>query len=674
MPSLSNLSELNVLTVALSGALFFLILCLWIYYLKTQNIQQKLTRITLALAAADIGTWEWDISKDTITFDRKWLDQLGYQDCPNSLPLIEHKSYLYPANMDTFDGFTATLNDLANDRYDSFEKEYPLVDNLGNSRWMLGRGKITDRDSKGKPLRVSGTNLDITQRKKAEEINKIQQLRFKRILDGMTDGFAIIDNLGKFLEVNPALCKMTGFTAEELLQMRISDLKPGGNHEQFLERRHNVISKGHELFESRYVCKDGSHINVELNAMSFSEGSEKERLLCYFIRNITEKKLLEQAIQQSQKLETIGTLAGGIAHDFNNILSAIIGRTELAKLHTDSTNKLEEDLDSILSSGSRASELIQQILTFSRPTDSERVIISPLSLTKETLKMLRSVIPANIEIEESYSVQGVYLRADPVKINQILTNLCINAFHALEESGGKIQVQLSEVEHNNQNLHSGRYLCMSVADNGPGIDKKNQERIFDPFFTTKEEGKGTGLGLSMVHSIVKSYDGFINLESEKGKGSTFNIFLPIEEQDEPSQELAVDRKDPLTGSERILYVDDDEIVAKIAKEILEALGYKVTVVIDSKNALELFSSNPQNFDLVISDQTMPNLTGAALAVKIFSIRPDIPFILTTGYSATVSEEQAKRLGIKAYVHKPFRANTLSKVIRNALSSENSQTA
>ncbi len=671
MPSLSNLSELNTLTVVLSVTLFFLILCLWIFYLKTQNIRQKLTRTTLALAAADIGTWEWNISQDTITFDRKWLDQLGYHDQPDTSPLIEHESYLYPANRDTFDEFTATLNDLANDRYDSFEKEYPLVDNLGNSRWMLGRGKITDRDSKGKPLRVSGTNLDITQKKKLEERSKIKEQEYSSILTAIADGFFLIDSVGNFTEVNPAFCLMTGYSEKELLRMSIADLELIVDQECITQRIKFATAKGSDHFESIYTCKDGRQIDVEINTTHFNDLNGR---ICVFIRDITEKKRLEHALLQSQKLETIGTLAGGIAHDFNNILSAIIGRTELAKLHTDSRNKLEEDLDGILSSGSRASELIQQILTFSRPTDSECVTISPLSLTKETLKMLRSIIPANIEIQESSSIQGVYLRADPVKINQILINLCINAFHALEDSGGKIHINLSEVEQNNQNQHSGRYLCMSVADDGPGIDKKNQERIFDPFFTTKEEGKGTGLGLSMVHSIVKSYDGFITLESQKGKGCTFNIFLPIEEQDEPSQELAVDRKEPLTGSERILYVDDDEIVAKIAKEILETLGYKVTVVIDSKNALELFSCNPQSFDLVISDQTMPNITGAALAERMFSIRPDIPFILTTGYSATVSEEQAKRLGIKAYVHKPFRANTISKVIRNALSSENSQTA
>jgi len=383
-----------------------------------------------------------------------------------------------------------------------------------------------------------------------------------------------------------------------------------------------------------------------------------------------EKGKLEARLNQAQKMEAIGTLAGGIAHDFNNILSAILGYTELAKDDCKPGSTIEKDLEKVLASGNRAKGLVQQILAFSRQSATEFQYIQPASIVKETINMLRPSLPTTIEIIENIDPATGHIFADPSQISQIVMNLSTNAFHAMEEAGGRLSISLKETAFKNEELiheqgvTAGVFIKLSICDSGPGMTQEVKDKIFDPYFTTKGIGKGTGMGLSIVHGSVKSYGGFIILNSELGKGSDFQIFFPVLEEPVPHKIDAVEQIP--AGEERILFIDDEAILAEMGKHMLERLGYHVTVRKSSLEALETFQNQPDQFDIVITDQTMPGMTGVDLARRMMQIRPDIPIILCTGYSSIISEEKAKSMGIKEFALKPLAKKDIAKLIRKAL--------
>jgi PAS domain S-box-containing protein len=382
-----------------------------------------------------------------------------------------------------------------------------------------------------------------------------------------------------------------------------------------------------------------------------------------------DKKRLEAQLKQAQKMEAVGTLAGGIAHDFNNILSAVIGYTEIALEDVTENTLLKKNLKEVLKAGERARELVNQILAFSRHSEETLKPLKVKIILKEALKLLRASLPSTIEIVQNIESEACVL-ASPTQIHQILMNLCTNAGHAMQERGGSLDVSLTDVEldsrftSQNPGASPGPYLKLTVRDTGHGIPPEVQDRIFDPFFTTKGIGEGTGMGLAVVHGIITNYGGIIQIESQAGKGTTFDIFIPIIEKETDIQ--AAEQSSVPHGSERILFVDDEEIMVDVGRQMLERLGYRVTVKSSSVEALSLFKARQDEFDLVITDMTMPILTGDRLAVKLMAIRPDIPVILCTGYSAQVSEEKAKSLGIKAFVMKPLVRISLANTIRRVL--------
>jgi nitrogen-specific signal transduction histidine kinase/ActR/RegA family two-component response regulator len=396
-----------------------------------------------------------------------------------------------------------------------------------------------------------------------------------------------------------------------------------------------------------------------------------------FGRDITGRKLaeeekanLEAQLQQAQKMESIGTLAGGIAHDFNNILFPMFGYLEMMLEDVPEDNPLRGKLAEVFNGAIRARDLVQQILTFSRQTEIEKKPLKMQFVIKEVLKLIRSSLPTTIGIHQDISNECEFVMADPTQVHQIAMNLITNAYHAMEETGGELTVNLKEVELAAEDLKDlamipGPYVCLSVADTGPGMDQGIIARIFDPYFTTKEEDKGTGLGLAVVHGIVKSHGGHISVYSEPGKGAEFKVYLPvIKEQKETSK---VETDTPIQkGDERILLVDDQDIIVQIEKQMLERLGYHVTARASSTDALETFQMQPDKFDLVITDLTMPNMTGDKLAQKLMAIRPDIPVILCTGFSEKMSKEKVKSLRIKGFLMKPVVMKDLSGMIRKVL--------
>ncbi|MDJ0857347.1 MAG: PAS domain S-box protein [Desulfobacterales bacterium] len=384
-----------------------------------------------------------------------------------------------------------------------------------------------------------------------------------------------------------------------------------------------------------------------------------------------EKAQLENQLRQAQKMESIGTLAGGIAHDFNNILSPIIGFAEMTAEDLPADSQARANMGEILKAGRRAQEMVQQILTFSRQNSQERKPVKVAPIIQESLKLMRSSLPSTIDIHPHIEDEYGFVMGDTTQIHQMIVNLCTNAYHAMRESGGALNVYLDETHFQAPDdvplagMTPGRYTRIRVQDSGYGIAPDMLERIFEPYFTTKAPGEGTGMGLSMVHGIVRNHNGFIDVASTVGEGTTFGLYLPQILHTDETSITETTNFIPL-GNERLLLVDDEEQLLDMQSQMLERLGYEVTATSSSVEALSLFCQNPEDFDLMITDQTMPNLTGGELAAQVLHIREDLPIILCTGFSESLSPEAAAEIGIRHYLHKPIPLKSLARTVRIVL--------
>lgn len=382
-----------------------------------------------------------------------------------------------------------------------------------------------------------------------------------------------------------------------------------------------------------------------------------------------EREQVEAQLRQAQKMEALGTLTGGIAHDFNNILAAMIGFTELARSQVAEGSREAHHLQRVFEAGLRGRELVRQMLTFSRKTEQEKKPLQLSSIVKETVKLLRASTPSTISIRVDVQSESGLILGDPVQVQQVLMNLCSNAAYAMRENGGVLDVEVSDFSvvpsgGNPHGIEPGLYMRLVVRDTGSGMAPDTIDRIFDPFFTTKKLGEGTGLGLSVVHGIVNQCGGSITVESEPGKSSTFTVYFP--KITEGSVPAAVSHEALPTGDERILFVDDEEALVVMGEELLAELGYEVLSRTSSREALALLKEDPSQFDLVITDQTMPDITGVELAKEMLALRPDMPIILCTGFSHLVDEEAAKAAGIRAFAMKPLTKREIAKTIRRVL--------
>jgi PAS domain S-box-containing protein len=529
--------------------------------------------------------------------------------------------------------------------------------------------------------RETALKLEVDERLRVEASLRASEEKYRNILETMEEGYFEVDLEGNVTFFNDATSTMSGYGPDELIGMSYRQLLSESDADMMSRRFDQAYSSGEptDLIHFEVQTKAGGVRYVE-TSMSQVIGPEGVSGFRGIIRDITdrihtekERSRLERQFQQAQKMEAIGTLAGGIAHDFNNILSAVIGYTELV-LHEETIGLPQKsNLRKVLKAGHRAKGLVNQILTFSRQSDLEKEPLLVKLIIKEALKLLRATLPANIEIRSEIKSEALVV-ADPTQIHQVIMNLCANAGHAMLEAGGTLYVGLEEKRLDNQfvakhtDVTAGNFLRLRVSDNGPGIPEDIQDRIFDPFFTTKKKGEGTGMGLSVVHGIVKSHAGFIKVSSEFTKGTTFDIFLPITQD----KAMAIGEKEtPLaTGTERILFVDDEEFQADIGKQMLGRLGYHVVTQTNSTEALLLFRQDPAAFDMVISDMTMPVMTGDILAREMFKVRPDIPIIICTGYSERMSEDEARDMGIMGYAMKPIVMKELAEMIRSVLDKNN----
>ena len=453
----------------------------------------------------------------------------------------------------------------------------------------------------------------------------------------------------------------------------INQIGRKGDYQQIIGTRSNDEVALIEAFTSMVAnLEDAKKDLILTNQVLEKRAKDLEEEVQERRRAENEKEKLEAQLRQSQKMQAIGTLAGGVAHDFNNILWVIMGNTEIGLRKTPKDSPVHSKLQEILTASNRAKNLVDQILDFSRQDEQERSAVQIHIIAKEAVKMLESTLPSIIEIHKNIDLNCGSVFADPTQIHQMILNLGTNAYHAMEDKNGILEISLNVFDVNSKacescpELHQGKYVELTVSDSGCGMDKETMERIFEPFFTTKEVGEGTGLGLATVHGIVKSMGGAIKVYSEIGEGTTFRIFLP-QHGEENSGKIEKQQELPdLRGNERILIVDDEQQVVKMVQEMLEELSYTVTTVTDSKAALERFASNPDDFDLVITDQTMPAMTGVELAKQIIHIRPDIPILLTTGFSKMMTEERIKNSGIREFIKKPIVYYELETIVRKVL--------
>ncbi len=518
-----------------------------------------------------------------------------------------------------------------------------------------------------KPMGLRGLIIDLSKSKKMETDLK----RRAMAMDQSTETIVITDTKGLITYVNPAFEKTTGYSHAEALGKNPRILQSGKHDAMFYHELWQTISKG-KTWSGRFVNRKKDRSQYTEEATISPVFSDEGEIVNYVAvkRDISDKLKLEAQLQQAQKMEAIGNLAGGIAHDFNNILFPLVGYAEMLKLDLPVDSPLHGHIDEILHAALRSKDLVKQILMFSRQGDQDIKPIKLQPIVKEAIKLLRSSIPTTIDIQQGIDPDCGVVVADPTQIHQIVMNLATNAYHAMEKTGGKLTVNLKEVALAVEDLKDpamipGKYVCLTVADNGPGMEKSIIDRIFDPYFTTKKEGRGTGLGLAVVHGIVKSHDGDISVYSEPGNGAEFKVYLPVIKEQKETAKVETDM--PIQkGDERILLVDDEDIIVQMEKQMLERLGYHVTARTSSVEALEAFRAKPDKFDVVITDMTMPNMTGDKLAAEIMKIRSDIPVILCTGFSEMMSKEKAAALGIKGFLMKPIVMKELSSVIRKVL--------
>lgn len=627
-------------------------------------LRESEERYSLALKAANVGTWDWDIKSGCLQWSEQIEPIFGFSKGQFNSTYIAFLDCVHPEDRQyVVDSVNSALN-----HEQDYDIEHRIQRPDGTVRWVAEKGKVFTNKN-GTPVRMLGVVLDISDQKKSFE-------RFRTVLDSLdslvyvadmqTYELLFVNKYGRDIwgDIQGKICwqslqtDQTGpcsfCTNNRLLDVDFNPVEP-----YVWEFQNTLTSEWFECRDQAISWLDGRLVRMEI-ASDITQRKVADE----------QKEKLEEKLRQAQKMEAIGTLAGGIAHDFNNILSVIIGYTEIAKEESYQLPSCTSNLDEVLKAGARAKDLVRQILAFSRQSNTERVPLQPVTIVKEAVKMLRPSLPTTIQINLAIGTKVANILADPTQINQIIMNLCTNAFHAMEETGGSLDILLKEKYFSAEDLskepgiEAGYFVQLSVCDSGPGIAPQIRDKIFDPYFTTKEAGKGTGLGLSVVHGIVKSYGGMISLDSESGQGTAVHIYFPAITVDVIPQ--VDDTANIPIGSEHILFVDDEKLLVNLNKIMLEKLGYRVTTSTNSKEALQIFQEQNDQFDLIITDQTMPGLTGAELAREMLQLRSDIPIILCTGYSSVISEEQALNMGIRAFAYKPIRKIDLAKLIRKVL--------
>ena len=626
------------------------------YKTKAEKITKERLCHLLSTSPAIIYSYNYpDLNNITYISDNI-TDILGFT--PDEC--IEHRHFIEKhIHLDDRDIVLSKINSLEESAF--LREEYRFLKKDGTYLWIYDEQKLV-QNKEGNRLEVIGSWLDISERKKTET----HLIRLATAIDQAAEAIIITDTESIIQYINPAFTEMTGYSKKEATRKNTRFLKSGKHDVKFYKNIWKNLTAG-QVWKGKLTNKRKDGTLFKAKATISPIKSSKGNIINYVsvMSDITNEERLEKQLLQSQKLEAIGTLAGGIAHDFNNILAIIIGYTEMA-IHKPDKKMNKYYMEQILNAGDQAKDLVMQILTFSRPAEGKEKPLKITPIIKETIKLISPTLPSNIKIRSVLKSKSDIIIGDPSQVNQLLMNLYKNSIQAMKERGGTLEINLSEIEMDsysiseNPELRQGRYLKITVSDTGHGMTPEIIDRVFDPFFTTKEHGEGTGLGLSIVHGLIKSLRGAINVYSEPWLGTTFQILLPLADSDLSAE------KDTLlpipNGNSNILYVDDEKRLVKLTKDMLESIGHKVTACICAIDALEIFKKGPKDFDLLITDQTMPGMVGTELARKILEINRDIPILLCTGFSDLLTPDLINTIGIKKLLMKPVSFRIFAETI------------
>ncbi|QYY36541.1 PAS domain S-box protein [Ruficoccus sp. ZRK36] len=640
-----------------------------------QAIEQSRQRLAMAIELGNLAVWDYNVLEKRLVLEDSWYKLFGY---PQGEDFGQLESMHDLVAEDERSQIRFSFQRLLSGQEQKITEECFMRCGDGSMRRVLLRAQAL-HDNEGRLTQVLGNVWDIDERWRSEERLRL----FQRLINQSPSSVVVTDPQGNVEYVNDTFCRITGYSREEALGENPRLLKSNRMDPKHYSQMWKAITNGRE-WQGEFLNKkkNGEYyweraiifpIKGRNGAITHFAGAKED--ITELKENEIKREELNKQVLQLQRMETIGTLAGGIAHDFNNLLGAIRGWTELAQRHVEGNDNAREDLRHVLVATKRARALVEQILTFSRESIGNMIPIDPAMVANEAMNMLRSIIPTTIIINKDIPQGLGQIKADPSQFHQIIFNLCTNASQAMGDKGGELQVSLShcEVPHSNPDSPSkfpgGSCLCLKVSDTGPGIPKEHLNRIFEPFFTTKPVGEGTGLGLSVVHGIVASHQGDITVQSELGEGTTFQLYFPCIKEGPAEDQLPEVEEKPQGGSERILLVDDEREIINVMQRHLTFLGYDVTIFSESPEAEKAFLSAPDDFDILVTDQVMPNLTGLELIEKIRTVRPDFPAVIMTGFSRTVSPERMEMLKRSSVIMKPYSLTDLTKTIRSLLEDE-----
>jgi len=632
---------------------------------KTIDTDHKKEREVLLSVLNDLedGYYEVDLNGDFTFFNDPMCKLTGYT--REELNGMNNRQYM------SRESAKAVLKDF-NRVYTTGESvkglEFEIIQKQGENLFVEGSISLIF-DGNEKPSGFKGIVRDISRRKMTEDALRRSEKEYRLLVENATEGILIIQD-GTIKYANPQFLALIGYSEDELTNRPFIEFIRPDDQDRMTDAYSAILNgkKVEELFSFKVESKNGNILLFQAKEVLVTW--RKGPAVLTFLRDMTSQDMLEARLKNAQKMEAIGTLAGGIAHDFNNILGSIMLNSELALDESEEGSEIGYSLGQILQASHRAKDLVEQILTFSRNSEVDKRPLNISSIIKETAKMMRAMFPSTIFIHLEASDDSGLVLANPTQIQQLLLNLSTNSVHAMSEKGGILEICLENVtldasKADKLNLQPGNFTKLTVTDTGHGITIDLQQRIFDPFFTTKNTGEGTGLGLSVVHGIVENHEGAMKMDSTPGRGTEFSIFFPTVEEDDRPEEM---ESNPLLadGNNRILFVDDEEALRDAGGRMLKWMGYRVTAVSSGIEALDIFKQESGGIDLVITDMTMPGMTGVELSTKLLEMQPDIPIILCTGYHETVTPEKAKALGIREYVSKPYSQSDMAKIIRDVL--------
>lgn len=634
-------------------------------------------RLRHTIEGTNLGIWEWNIQTGKTIFNKRWADIIGYTlDELSPTSIDTWLKYTHPEDLEKSN---SALEAHFKGESDYYTIECRMKHKDGHWVWVIDRGKVISWTADGKPLWMFGTHVDISNRKNTEEALRSEENKYKKILQTAKDGFWLVDVKGKILEINDAYCRMSGYSAAELLSMHIPELEGNMGVDEVAAKNEEIFRKGYDRFETKHRRKDGSLYDVEVSVQRLEIDDGK---FVVFLRDITrqketdkEKELLQAQLLQSQKMDSIGRLAGGVAHDFNNMLGVILGFGEMAMAQTPPGKKFHNALQEIMNAAQRSTEITRQLLAFARKQTVSPKTLDINKTISEMTKMLQRLIGENIDLAWSPGNAVWPVRMDPSQIDQLLANLCVNARDAIANVG-KITIETGKTELDEAycthhiGFIPGEYVVLSVSDNGCGMDAETLDNIFDPFFTTKKNGKGTGLGLSTVYGIVKQNKGFINAYSEPGHGTTIKIYLPRfrAQKNVSSEEMMADPME--RGYETILLVEDEPGILKMTTMMLEELGYTVAAAKTPDEAIRFAREHQGEIHLLLTDVVMPGMNGKDLAKNILSIHPDIRTMFMSGYTANVIAHHGVLYKGVNFLQKPFSMAQIGTKVREALDGDN----